>query len=188
MIITRKKKHDYLVIQFDNKKKLIYNDVRKFGYIILQKKPLDIFNFKKIGCEPFLVSSFKEELFLKIKKRKTAIKDILLDQNFICGIGNIYASEILFHAKISPFIKGFQVNKFYFSKLLESIKYILNLAIKKGGSSIKDYSNANNELGYFQTEFKVYDRAGHICYNCKSLITITKQRGRSTYYCKKCQP
>jgi len=181
------KKHDHLVIEFDNQIKLIYNDVRKFGYIKLKKKPFDIINFNKVGYEPFLTSNFKEDLYYKIKNKKTTIKDILLDQTYICGIGNIYASEILFKSKISPFKIGENFDQNAFFDLLKAIKYILNLAIKKGGSSIKDYANANSQLGYFQTKFKVYDREGLPCCKCKSLIFKIKQKGRSTFFCRQCQ-
>ena len=92
--IYKQQKHDHLIIEFNDATKLIYNDVRKFGYICLIKKPLDIFNFNKVGIEPFFSMHFSKELFFKIKRRKASIKNILLDQNLICGIGNIYASEI----------------------------------------------------------------------------------------------
>ena len=183
----KKKKHDHFLIQFDNNVALIYNDVRKFGYIELIKKPLDIVLFKGIGLEPFLCKYFKRELFLKIRKKERSIKDILLDQNFICGIGNIYANEILFRSKISPFKLGKRLNEEDFNKLLNSVEYILKVAIKKGGSSIKDYKNTNAKLGYFQTVFKVYNKKGLACYKCEDLILKSKQSGRSTYYCKTCQ-
>ncbi|MAJ24642.1 MAG: DNA-formamidopyrimidine glycosylase [Rickettsiales bacterium] len=189
--IERKKyihhKHDHLEIEFENNVKLIYNDIRKFGYILITEKPVDIFNFNKVGCEPFLATSFKKILYAKLIKRKTSIKSILLDQTFICGIGNIYASEILFNAKMSPFKKGEDISQNHFLELLESIEFILSLAIKKGGSSIKNYSNVNNDLGYFQTKFKVYNRYGLNCNNCKSLINKVKQNGRTTFFCNKCQ-
>ena len=113
-----KKKHDHLVLEFNNNLKLIYNDVRKFGYIQLAEKPFDIFNLKNLGFEPFIATNFRDILFAKIKRRKASIKDILLDQSFICGVGNIYASEILHKAKISPFKKGikFYKNDFLISK------------------------------------------------------------------------
>ena len=140
-----------------------------------------------MGYEPAIVENFRDILFAQIKKRKASIKDILLDQSFICGVGNIYASEILHKAKISPFKKGIKFYKNEFSVLLKAIQNIIQEAIKKGGSSIKDYTSPQDELGYFQTQFQVYDREGLPCYYCKSLIIRVKQGGRSTFFCRKCQ-
>ncbi len=190
-ILTDKKyvksKHDHLKIEFNKKITLIYNDVRKFGYINLLKKPLDIINISQIGTEPFLLNFFKDQLFIKIKKTQRALKEVLLDQSYICGIGNIYASEILFESKISPFKKTKKLKVSEFNKLIDSIVLILDLAIKKGGSSIKNYKKTNQDLGYFQTEFKVYNRDGQFCYDCNNLIIKIKQAGRSSFYCKQCQ-
>ena len=183
----KKTKHDHFVLEFNNNLKLIYNDVRKFGYIELMEKPFDIFNLKNLGYEPSIVKGFKDILFSKIKRRKASVKDILLDQSFICGVGNIYASEILYKAKISPFKKGIQFCEADFKTLLKALQNIIQEAIKKGGSSIKDYTSPQDELGYFQTQFQVYDREGLPCYYCKSLITKVRQGGRSTFYCQKCQ-
>lgn len=184
----KKNKHDHLLIKFDKNLVLIYNDIRKFGYLELIKKPLDIVSFKDIGLEPFLCRSFEKELFLKICKKERSIKNILLDQNYICGIGNIYASEILFRSKISPFKLGKNLSENDFHNLLNSVVYILNKAIKKGGSSIKNYKNIDEQLGYFQVEFKVYNKEGMACHQCDNLIAKKKQSGRSSFFCKNCQP
>ena len=162
--IFKKTKHDHLVLEFNNNLKLIYNDVRKFGYIELMEKPFDIFNLKNLGYEPYIVRNFRDTLFAKIKRRKASIKNILLDQSFICGVGNIYASEILYKAKISPFKKGIKFYKNEFTVLLKALQNIIEEAIKKGGSSIKDYASPQDDLGYFQTQVQVYDREGLPCY------------------------
>ncbi len=181
------KKHDHLVIEFNKKISLVYNDVRKFGYLKIEETPLDIINYKNLGVEPLIINFFIQELFDTIKKKSANIKSILLDQSYICGIGNIYACEILFKAKISPYKKGYKLKKKEFISLMFAIKDILSLAIIKGGSSIKDFIKTDSELGYFQTEFKVYDREGKPCYNCNRLIERQKQNGRSSFYCKGCQ-
>ena len=182
-----KKKHDHFLIQFDENLVLIYNDIRKFGYLKLVKKPLDIVKFRSVGLEPFLCKFFEKELFFQICKKERSIKDILLDQKYICGIGNIYANEILFRSKISPFKPGKNLSEKEFNNLLNSIQYILNVAIKKGGSSIKNYKNIDEELGYFQIDFKVYNKEGLACYQCDNMISKKKQSGRSTFFCKSCQ-
>ena len=115
------------------------------------------------------------------------IKNILLDQSIIAGIGNIYASEILFRSGISPKAKGNNISKKKLERLIAEIKIVLDLAIEKGGSTIKNYSNAEGSLGYFQNNLFVYDREGLSCLICKNLIIKIKQSGRSSYYCRKCQ-
>ena len=185
----KKIKHDHLVIEFDNNLKLIYNDIRKFGYIELLEKPFDVINLKNLGYEPSIVANFRDDLFNAIKKRKTSIKDILLDQNFICGVGNIYASEILYRAKISPFKKGVEFNKNELVILLNALQNIIEQAIKKGGSSIKDFRNTKGKKGSYQEEFAVYDRENKNCKskNCNSKITKMNISNRSTFICNYCQ-
>ncbi len=110
--------HDHIFIKFYNGTNLIYNDVRKFGFISLIHSPIDLYNFKNLGVEPFLLEYEKERLWQKIKLIKKDIKSILLDQSFIAGIGNIYASEILFNCNIYPFKKARNISKKSFKKLL----------------------------------------------------------------------
>ena len=183
----KKQKHDHLLIEFKKNIKLIYNDVRKFGYILCVESPLDIFHFNKMGKEPFLALFFIDDLYYDIKRRKASIKHILLDQSFIAGIGNIYASEILFNCNIYPFKKARNISKKSFKKLLTAVEKILQKAILKGGVTIKDYRNVSGDLGYFQLNLKVYGREGLSCYKCKSLIIKSTRNGRSTFYCKNCQ-
>ena len=180
-------KHDHISIKLNNGAFLTYNDVRKFGYFEIINSPIDISNFKKLGIEPSFLEYFENDLYKKIKVKKKFIKSILLDQNFIAGIGNIYASEILFDAKIYPFKKGNRISKSSFKRILVSTKKILNKAILKGGVTIKDYQNITGDLGYFQINLKVYGREGLACLKCKNLIIKSQSGGRSTYYCNICQ-
>ena len=121
------------------------------------------------------------------KKKNKDIKSLLLDQSFITGIGNIYASEILYDSKILPFKIASKINKKSFTKLLNSIEKILEKAISSGGTTIKDFQNIVGDLGYFQNSFKVYGREGLACYKCKNLIIKIKSKGRSTFFCSSCQ-
>tara|TARA_E500000178_G_scaffold256881_1_gene253389 strand:- start:3 stop:818 length:816 start_codon:yes stop_codon:yes gene_type:complete len=180
-------KHDHIMLKFTEGLYLIYNDVRKFGFFKLIKKPVDIVEFNFLGYEPNVINLFREKIISKIRSRSTSIKNILLNQSLIAGIGNIYASEILFSSGINPKLKGNNITKRKLYKMLIAIKLILDKAIKRGGTSIKDYNNVEGSLGYFQNSLKVYGREGLSCLNCKSLITKIKQSGRSTFYCKKCQ-
>ena len=189
--LLKKKKdsnlHDHILIQFNNGLNLIYNDVRKFGFFLVYSNHIDLYNFKKLGEEPNFLSHLKEELWKNFKLKKKNVKSILLDQSFIAGIGNIYASEILFDCKLNPYIHGTNFDKKSFYRLLKSTETVLKKAILKGGVSIKDYRNIEGELGYFQIDLKVYGREGLACYKCKNLITKDRIAGRSTFYCKNCQ-
>ena len=180
-------KHDHITIIFNNGIILKYNDVRKFGYFFIISNPINLYKFKNLGIEPFYLDSYSSYLWESLKQKKKDIKSLLLDQGFIAGIGNIYASEILFDSKIYPFKISKKINKNSFTKLLSSIEIILKKAISYGGTTIKDYQNISGELGYFQNNFKVYGREGLTCYKCKNLIIKVKNKGRSTFYCKICQ-
>ena len=166
---------------------MLYNDVRKFGFIDFIKKPIDLINFNQLGHEPKVIRFYKKKIIKKIKKSSKTIKDILLDQSFVSGIGNIYASEILFNARINPKSTGIKISIIKLNNLLKIINLILDKAIEKGGSSISDYKKVDGDLGYFQNNFRVYGRKGLSCFKCKNLILQMKQSGRSTFYCKNCQ-
>tara|TARA_X000000950_G_C13876606_1_gene645075 strand:- start:243 stop:1058 length:816 start_codon:yes stop_codon:yes gene_type:complete len=181
------KKHDHVSFEFENNLFMLYNDVRKFGFIDFIKKPIDLINFNELGYEPKVIHLYKKKIIKKIKKSYKSIKDILLDQSFVSGIGNIYASEILFNAKINPKSTGEKISIIKLNNLLKSINLILDKAIEKGGSSISDYNKVDGDLGYFQNNFRVYGRKGLSCFKCKNLIIQLKQSGRSTFYCRNCQ-
>ena len=121
----------------------------------------------------------------KFYKSKTSIKQILLNQNIICGIGNIYACEILFDARISPFMPANKLNDSMVNEPIKSIRKILKKAIISGGSSLRNYVSADGILGNFQNNFKVYNQEGKKIYSFK--IRRIKQNGRSTFYCPKLQ-
>ena len=182
-----KEKHDHLVIYFQNSKYLIFNDPRRFGFvdfdktkIIKSRKYLTI-----LGPDALSNDLNNQYLFNKINKSEVAIKQILLNQRIIAGIGNIYASEILFESRISPFRKGKDLKIDEISRLIKSTRKILNKAISYGGSSIRDYVSTEGTLGNFQSNFKVYGKEGKKIYNC--IIKKDILYGRSTFYCSKLQ-
>ena len=131
----------------------------------------------------------KTIFFFIFKKKKKNIKNFLLDQNFVSGIGNIYASEILFHSKIRPNRLANSLNQKEISNIIISTKFILNKAISKGGSSIRDFKNSDGNAGSFQNEFKVYNKENENCPNssCKNKIKKLNISNRSTFYCNICQ-
>ena len=169
-------KHNHIEIFFD-KFKLVYNDPRRFGFfeIIKDKKSFKK-RFEKLGPEPFNSNFNTNYIYNNLKNKKKNIKNFLLDQNFISGIGNIYASEILYLSKINPIKKGKSINKEKCKKIFKNSKLVLLNAIKKGGSSIRDFKNLSGKKGSFQNNFKVYQREGLQCKrtNCKGIIKKKK--------------
>ena len=180
-------KHDHFILYFFSKNMLIYNDPRKFGFIdIVKTKDLEkqryIINLGVDALSPYLTAQM---IFKKISKSEVPIKQILLNQKLIAGIGNIYASEILFDSKISPLILGKDLEISLIMKLIKSIRKILKKAIKYGGSTIRDYRSTDGTLGNFQSNFKVYNKEGKKIGNDK--VKKIVQYGRSTFYCPKLQ-
>ncbi len=183
------KKHNHIEFIFDDMK-LIYNDPRRFGFFQLMRN-IDELNkkFDNFGPEPFSKKFNLEYLKSYFKKKKKDIKSFLLDQKFVSGIGNIYASEILFLSKIHPQSSAKNLNTTHCQKIIKNSKKILISAIKKGGSTIKDFKNILGDTGKFQKEFKVYGRDKKNCkrLSCSGIISKITQANRSTFYCKKCQ-
>ncbi len=180
-------KHDHFVMYFSNKRIFIYHDPRKFGFIdIVQTKDLQKQKYiLSLGVDALSPDLSARMIFEKISKSEVPIKQILLNQKLIAGIGNIYASEILFDAKISPLTLGKDLKISLISKLIKSIKKILNKAIRFGGSSIRDYRSTDGTLGNFQSNFRVYNKEGMKIGTDKVKKII--QYGRSTFYCPKLQ-
>ena len=183
------KKHNHIEFIFDDMK-LIYNDPRRFGFFQLIRN-IDELNkkFDNFGPEPFSKKFNLDYLKSYFKKKKKDIKSFLLDQKFVSGIGNIYASEILFLSKIHPQSSAKNLNVAHCQKIIKNSKKILISAIEKGGSTIKDFKNILGETGKFQKEFKVYGRDKKNCkrLSCTGIISKITQANRSTFYCKKCQ-
>ena len=179
-------KHDHAELVFRDKK-IIFNDPRRFGSIHLTKNPNEHNLIKNLGVEP-LSKSFNKNYLSKICKGKnTEIKKLIMDQKKIVGVGNIYASESLFLAKINPGRPSKNVSNNEIKSLTKSIKKILNDAIKLGGTTLKDFYSADGNKGYFNIELNVYGKEDENCKNCKSKIERTLIGQRATYSCNKCQ-
>ena len=182
-------KHNHILIFF-KKYQFVYNDPRRFGFIkiLKNKKNLEIF-FNNIGPEP-LNNKFKTSyVYNYLSGKKKNIKSFLLDQKFVSGIGNIYANEILFYCKINPFKQAKNLTKPEIRKIKYFSKLILNRAIKKGGSSVRDFKNINGKKGNYQNEFKVYQRESLNCLAkyCYGKIKKKIVSKRSTFFCNSCQ-
>jgi len=179
-------KHDHVVLKFKNHK-LIFNDPRRFGFVDIVKSEniANISYIKKLGIDALDKQLSEDYLYNKFKSSQVLIKQLLLNQYIVAGIGNIYACEILYDAKISPLRKGRSLKKSHIGTILKSIRKIMKKAIKYGGSSINDYVSPDGTLGNFQKNFKVYGREGYKIngYEIKKVILY----GRSTFFCPNIQ-
>ena len=184
-------KHNHIYFKLNNGLVLIYNDVRRFGFFKLYNniKLNEIIFLKKLGIEPFS-KKFNTKYFEKfIFNKKKNVKNLLMDQTFISGLGNIYVNEVLFMSKIHPLRTCDNLNKIEIKNLILNIKKILKFAISRGGSSIKDFQNITGKSGNFQQFFHVYGQEKKKCsrISCKGTIKKIQISNRSSFYCSKCQ-
>jgi len=182
-------KHTHVIFHLSNGKELRYLDVRKFGRISLAVKGEEFNNSSlvKLGPEPI-----KEEFTLGLvhpflSRRTKAIKSILLDQQLVVGVGNIYADEILYESYIHPEKPGNQLTETEEKKLHHAVISILEKAIQAGGTTIRSYTNTFGENGNYQNQLKVYGKEGTPCQRCGTLIEKIKVNGRGTHFCPYCQ-
>ena len=179
-------KYTRQVFNFDDGSRLIFNDVRKFGWrkMVSESELKDI--EKKLGPEPLAITQ-KQFASMLAKRPKAKIKPLLMDQKFIAGIGNIYSDEILFASRIHPLRLASALQPKEIVLLLGKTKKILTAAIKAGGSSVADYLDAFGQKGAYSRQHKVYQKTGQKCVKCGSVIERIKLAGRSAHYCPKCQ-
>lgn len=182
-----KKKHDHVIIQFSNFESWIYNDPRRFGFFEFS---LDFINhpwIKNLGPEPLDNEFNFESFFYKIKSSDRTIKTLIMDAKIIVGVGNIYASEALFMARIKPSRKGNKISKVEAQNLLKKIQTVLLEAIESGGSTLKDYFQLKGQSGSFQNQHLVYGKDFQPCSICRNEIKKSTLGGRGTFYCDHCQ-
>lgn len=181
-------KHDHFDIQFQDQQVLRLNDPRRFGAVLWggespQEHPL----LSKLGPEP-LESAFNAKyLYQQIRSRKAPIKNTIMDAHLVVGVGNIYASESLFRARINPQLPAQKLSLAKCEKLVVEIKSTLADALKAGGSSLQDFKAVNGQSGYFQQSYFVYGRTDMPCKVCSSLIKCIRLGQRSTFFCQTCQ-
>ena len=184
------KNHDHLIIKFTTLN-LTYNDVRRFGFVkvYFNNELKKSSHLLKLGKEPFSKRFDTNYIYNLVSDKEQVIKNFLMDQRNIAGLGNIYCSEILFDAGISPLKNTNTLKLLECKKLVHSTRKVLKRAIKMGGTSIKNFKDPSGSLGYFKNKLKVYDREDKNCYNCKGKSKIKKivQGGRSTFFCGACQ-
>jgi formamidopyrimidine-DNA glycosylase len=179
-------KHDHMILELDNDAYVVFNDPRRFGLVDLADTPQLARHkfFRHLGPEPFDKAFNAKYLAEKFRNKKTAVKLAIMDQRVVVGVGNIYASEALYEARIDPRRAAGSLNPAEIKKLAAAIRSTLARAIKAGGSSLRDYVQADGELGYFQHQWAVYGKAGKPCPACKKACIVKITQGqRSTFYC-----
>ena len=184
-------KHNHIHFILNNGLELIYNDVRRFGFFKLFEniKLKEIIYLKKLGPEPFSVLFCIKYVQKFIKNRKKNIKNLLMDQTFVSGLGNIYVNEALFLSKIHPLRQCSNLERKSIKNLIYNIRKVLKIAINQGGSSIRDFKNVYGKSGNFQQFFNVYGQENKNCsrLSCKGKIKKISISNRSSFYCNVCQ-
>ena len=186
-------KHDHVIIHIKNQNNktfsIIYNDPRRFGYIDFfhKTKIKNHFLLKKLGVEPLDKNFTVHYLQKQIHKKSKCIKNFIMDQSIIAGIGNIYASEILHRANINPLRSVNDLNKEHLKSVINATKFILKKSIMVGGTSIRNHLQPDGTLGYFVQKLQVYGKDKYKCNKCDNFVTQINISNRSTYFCSNCQ-
>ncbi|UDM37728.1 bifunctional DNA-formamidopyrimidine glycosylase/DNA-(apurinic or apyrimidinic site) lyase [Acinetobacter haemolyticus] len=180
-------KHDHLIIQFEDIE-LRYHDPRRFGCILWLDQNSQSKLIDTLGPEPLSEAFNAEYLFEKFKKKNVAAKVAIMDNHMVVGVGNIYATESLFNVGIHPAQPTSSLSFQQIEQLVIEIKRILKQAIDLGGSTLRDYTNAMGENGYFQQTLLAYGRAGEMCVNCETTLENLKLGQRASVFCPECQP
>lgn len=181
-------KHDHFDIQFDNGKILRYNDPRRFGaFLWAGTEPYQHKLLASLGVEPLENDFNAEYIYSASRKRKTNVKQFIMDAHLVVGVGNIYANEALFQAGIHPARQANRISHARYQRLVIVIKKVLNEAIKQGGTTLKDFNQVDGKPGYFSQSLSVYGRAGQPCMKCQHPLQEIRQSGRSSVFCKQCQ-
>lgn len=180
--------HDHIDLVFDNGQCLRYRDPRRFGLVAwTESSPNQHKLIRHLGPEPWDVAFTGEYLYELSRNRKLAVKNFIMDGKTVVGVGNIYASESLYLAGINPKRSASRVSLSRYKRLTTTIQDVLDQAIAKGGTTLKDFVNTEGKPGYFRHELAVYDRAGEPCLQCGELIKQLVIGQRSSFYCSKCQ-
>ncbi|MFK7762401.1 MAG: bifunctional DNA-formamidopyrimidine glycosylase/DNA-(apurinic or apyrimidinic site) lyase [Roseobacter sp.] len=184
-------KHDHVVLHMENGARITFNDPRRFGAMDLMETATAPSHklLAVLGPEPLGNDFHEDHLVDALQNKNSPIKSVLLDQRIVSGLGNIYVCEALFRAKIHPTRKARKISKGRVKALVPIIRDVLSDAIAAGGSSLRDFRQADGELGYFQHSFDVYGREDAPCRtpDCRSVIRRIVQSGRSSFYCGQCQ-
>ena len=181
-------KHDHVDILLSSGQLLRLNDTRRFGAVLWQDKNSVYPLLANLGPEPLLPDFTAQHLFQACSKRSSAIKLVLMDNQVVVGVGNIYANEALFQAGIRPTMPANQLSLPQAERLTAIVKQTLAKAITQGGTTLKDFSQVDGKPGYFAQQLLVYGRGGECCFSCNTELQEIRLGQRSTVYCPHCQP
>ncbi|HCK29823.1 bifunctional DNA-formamidopyrimidine glycosylase/DNA-(apurinic or apyrimidinic site) lyase [Acinetobacter ursingii] len=182
------RKHDHLMIGFEDGTQLRYHDPRRFGCILWLNEESQNKLLNPLGPEPLGDEFDADYLYQKLKNKQVGIKIAMMDNHVVVGVGNIYATESLFNLGIHPAQPASSLSKKQIVQLVDEIKRILKSAIDLGGSTLRDFTNAVGENGYFQQTLLAYGRAGEMCVQCETPLENLKLGQRASVFCPQCQP
>jgi formamidopyrimidine-DNA glycosylase len=178
--------HDHVRLLLDRGIALVFNDPRRFGLLRVGQGE-GFAELGRVGRDPLAEPCSADELRALVRGRKLPIKNLLMDQRRLCGLGNIYVNEVLYQAGIRPRRRAARLGRRDLERLAAALRSVLERAVRLGGSSISDYRDAEGRTGFFQQEHAVYDRAGEPCRRCRTIIRRVTLAGRSSFYCPRCQ-
>ncbi len=185
---TPPEKHDHFDLILDNGTLMRLRDPRRFGAVLWHEGDIAQHTLlASLGPEPLLQNFDGDYLYRATRKRSASIKQVIMDSKVVVGVGNIYASESLFHAGIRPQLAAGKLSLPRCSRLVQTIRATLSASIAQGGSTLRDFTDSNGKPGYFQQSYMVYGRTGEPCRICGNTIKQIVQGQRSTFYCPKCQ-
>jgi len=180
--------HDHIDVLFTNGQILRYCDPRRFGLFMWVNEPIDQHKlFSRMGVEPLSDQLDMAYLYTQSRRRSLSVKQFIMNNQIVLGVGNIYASESLFRAGIHPLRAANRISKQRYAVLVEEIKKVLDEAIAAGGTTLRDFVGGDGKPGYFKFALRVYGRVEEPCLQCGSNIKSCRQGGRTTYYCSACQ-
>jgi formamidopyrimidine-DNA glycosylase len=181
--------HERAVLELDDGSRLVYRDVRRFGtWLVLEGADLEPYLAAKNGPEPLGRSFTTGWLAAQLARRKAPIKAVLLDQRVVAGLGNIYADEGLWRARVNPLRPANDLEPDEIARVARAIRAALRTGIARQGSTLRDYAAPDGAAGSMQDEFRVYGRDGLPCPRCRAVIAKTRAGGRGTWFCPRCQP
>lgn len=183
-----RKLHDHVDLVLDDGTVLRYHDPRRFGAMLWLPAPAHEHPLlARLGPEPFDAAFDAAYLWRALRSRTAAIKLALMDNSVVVGVGNIYANEALFRAGIRPTLAARKVSRPRIARLVADVREVLAEAIAKGGSTLRDYVDADGEAGYFQLAYFVYGREGEPCRKCRTPVRMKRLGARASFYCPNCQ-
>ena len=181
--------HERAVLELDDGTRLAYRDVRRFGtWLVVEDAELDPYLAGKNGPEPLSARFTADWLASRLGVRHASVKSVLLDQRVVAGLGNIYADEALWRARVNPLRPAESLDADEVRRLHRAIRVALRTGIERQGSTLTDYRTPEGEAGAMQEEFRAYGRDGMPCPRCGTMIAKTRAGGRGTWYCPRCQP